>query len=289
MTDPYRIPDDGWHYTVNVSGGLSSGYLLRHVLNAHDGELPANASAVFANTGKEMPQTLDFVRDMQERWDVPITWLEYHYRPDAKGGQGHPKQHYRVVDWKTAARAGEPFEDLIQDRRYIPNVSRRLCSAELKVGTVKRWLWREHRISDKRHRRILGIRYDEPRRWGKAMNEECQTRYPMALAEVTKADVLAYWEKSNFTLQLPTNGLMGNCDLCFLKTPRKIIQILREQPDMADWWIRMEGLRNQFSRQQATSFLEKYTYTEMREIARGQPELDFGADGVTEIDCFCGD
>jgi 3'-phosphoadenosine 5'-phosphosulfate sulfotransferase (PAPS reductase)/FAD synthetase len=33
-------------------------------------------TVTFANTGKEMPETLDFVRDCGEHWGVDITWLE---------------------------------------------------------------------------------------------------------------------------------------------------------------------------------------------------------------------
>ena len=63
------------------------------VLDAYDGELPDNFKVCFANTGKEMPETLDFVRDCQEKWGVDITWLEF-----------CPNEKFKVVSYEAAAR-----------------------------------------------------------------------------------------------------------------------------------------------------------------------------------------
>jgi 3'-phosphoadenosine 5'-phosphosulfate sulfotransferase (PAPS reductase)/FAD synthetase len=73
MPVPYLIDGPA---LISFSGGRTSAYLLRQALDAHGGSLPADVIACFANTGKEMPQTLDFVRDCSERWDVEIVWLE---------------------------------------------------------------------------------------------------------------------------------------------------------------------------------------------------------------------
>ena len=57
--NPYRIaPASPWFHVVNVSGSRSSGFMLRQVLDAHGGALPARCEAVFANTGRERPETL---------------------------------------------------------------------------------------------------------------------------------------------------------------------------------------------------------------------------------------
>ena len=61
---------------ISFSGGRTSAYMLHKVLEAHDGDLPEFAKITFANTGKEMPQTLDFVRDVGVNWGVDIVWLE---------------------------------------------------------------------------------------------------------------------------------------------------------------------------------------------------------------------
>ena len=108
--NPYRIPAGSpWFHVVNVSGGRSSGMLLHRILEAHDGQLPERCAAIFANTGRERGETLDFVEAMGEAWDVPIEWVEFDYRPDRDGGHG-TKYRARVVDRATASMNGEPFD-----------------------------------------------------------------------------------------------------------------------------------------------------------------------------------
>ena len=105
--DPFTFPNrDPYDWlVVNLSGGRSSAYLLQRILDAHGGGLPDRTVVLFANTGKERWETLDFVRDIERHWRVPIMWLEYVYRPNER-----PKHHYRLVNHQTASRNGEPFE-----------------------------------------------------------------------------------------------------------------------------------------------------------------------------------
>lgn len=58
MIDPFRIEGPA---VVNVSGGRTSAYMLRRVLDACGGRLPADVFAVFCNTGDEREETLRFV------------------------------------------------------------------------------------------------------------------------------------------------------------------------------------------------------------------------------------
>lgn len=71
---PYQIAGPA---LISFSGGRTSGYMLRKILEAHGGRLPADVVVGFANTGKERRETLDFVRDCGEHWDVPVVWLEW--------------------------------------------------------------------------------------------------------------------------------------------------------------------------------------------------------------------
>ena len=85
MNYEYRIKETA---AISFSGGRTSGYMLWKILDAWGGKLPQHLRVTFANTGKEMPQTLDFVRACGERWDVDIVWLECLARP---GGEGENK------------------------------------------------------------------------------------------------------------------------------------------------------------------------------------------------------
>ena len=199
------MPDDAYllkpdeRYVINFSGGRSSGYMLKHILEANGG-LPDNAICIFTNTGKEREETLDFVQACGEWWGVEIVWLEYRYRTEAAGGRKDPKNTFERVGHNSASRAGEPFEQLIGARKMLPNIVMGFCTSELKVATTERFMRRQHGLSPKRYRNVLGIRHDEPRRWRKALGEECTAEYPMVHAGVGKADVAAWWATQPFDL-----------------------------------------------------------------------------------------
>jgi 3'-phosphoadenosine 5'-phosphosulfate sulfotransferase (PAPS reductase)/FAD synthetase len=124
MTNPYQIESPA---LISFSGGRTSGYMFRQILDAYKGRLPEGVVACFANTGKEMPQTLDFVRDCGQRWNVHIVWLEY-------AQDGEKQRKFRVVDHASASRKGEPYEALLRERQYLPNPVMRFCTTELLCG-----------------------------------------------------------------------------------------------------------------------------------------------------------
>ena len=80
--------------------------------------LPEDAVVCFCNTGKEHESTLDFVRDIEKEWNMPIVWLEFTRNP----------QKFKVVNYETASRNGEPFAELIEQRSFLPNSVMRFCT-----------------------------------------------------------------------------------------------------------------------------------------------------------------
>lgn len=112
--------------------------MLRKILDAHGGALPERCEAVFANTGRERSETLDFIAAMTAHWAVPITWLEFDYRPDREGRGA--KYRARVVSRETASLDGGPFTALLDAGTWLPSITRRICTAELKVEAIDRYL-----------------------------------------------------------------------------------------------------------------------------------------------------
>ena len=70
---PYLLPPGNVH--IAFSGGRTSAYMLRQILDANPG-MVGNSDVVvtFQNTGREMPETLDFVAEVGARWGVQ--WSE---------------------------------------------------------------------------------------------------------------------------------------------------------------------------------------------------------------------
>jgi hypothetical protein len=70
----------------------------------------------------------------------------------------------------------------------------------------------------------------------------------------------------------------GNCDLCYKKALSKKQSIIRERPDLADWWIKTEERKGQQFR------LDQPGYRQMKDNSEEQIDM-FSED----IPCFCGD
>jgi len=268
---------------LSFSGGRTSAYMLYKTLEAHDGVLPDETFVAFANTGMEHPATLDFVRDCGEQWGVDIVWLEATTR---LGGDGENKfvYGYRFVDHATASRNGEPFAELIAARGYPPNRLVRYCTGQLKIKRIMQFM------RDKGHpdyTALVGLRADEPRRavrmhGQKKEGHDCWC--PMYIDGVTKQTVSDFWQQQNFDLNLPNrNGVtdLGNCTLCFLKGRNKKISIIRQQPDLADWWIEQEKKVNKPFR------VDDPDYATMKIIATTQTDMFGDSDEENAIDCFC--
>lgn len=286
MNDPFLIEGPA---VISFSGGRTSGYMLWRILQAHQWILPKDVKVLFANTGKEMAETLDFVRACGVHWNVPITWLEYRHTPGVHS--------FAVVDHASASREGEPFEQVIGARKMLPNPRARFCTVELKVRTMHRYLkslgWTEWDS-------CIGIRADEPRRIAKLGNQNYgkhETRSaPLAVAGIDAAHVGKFWSEQVFDLGLPNVGgrtRHGNCDLCFLKGGQQILSLIREQPQRAVWWAKMEqyAADNFVMRESEGGWrfrMDRASYFDMKMMAVKHGEL-FPYDDESLEDCACTD
>ena len=258
--------------------GVHPPFMLEKVLDAHGGELPPRCEAIFANTGKERPETLDFVQEVTERWGVPISWVEFGYVPGGK-----PKYRANVVTRGTAATNGEPFEVMLRVVSYMPSVTERICTSELKVQTIDRYLWQTRKLTKRQTRKLIGFRFDEPARWKPALYQECAVAYPMVDAGVTKADVAAFWQSQPFDLGIESR--FGNCDLCYLKQRRNLLETLRAEPWRADWWIEAE-------RRRGRTFRIGESFAQLRDAALAPVdtgETSAGDEDEAGLPCFCTD
>lgn len=245
MSDnPFRLPLPA---VSDVSGGRTSAMMLRRVLDAYGGAQPPGLHLLFCNTGKERNETLDFVHDLETRWQVDIKWLEYRYL--------NGRHDFAVVSYETASRKGEPFEQVIRARNeyraglgkppMLPNPVMRFCTGELKVRTKRRYLTSvgltNHRTG---YHHAVGLRADE---WSRVyrLTKACARSdesgivvCPLAEAGITEQDVMSFWAAQDFDLRL--QSYEGNCDLCFLKNNHKISRLITERPQNARWWMEQE-------------------------------------------------
>jgi 3'-phosphoadenosine 5'-phosphosulfate sulfotransferase (PAPS reductase)/FAD synthetase len=245
---------------LSFSGGRTSAYMLAKYKDEID-------LVVFCNTGKEAEGTLDFVRKCGEYFDKEIIWLEYNPTSVNK---------YDIVTFETASRNGEPFERLIHKNKFLPNRRMRFCTVEMKALTIKRYLKRGLKKKIDSVNMYLGIRKDEPNRYFKLKNTNrngWENTMPLYKDDVTKEFVLEFWKQQPFDLNIHSHE--GNCDLCFLKGLSKKVELLKEKPEIAKWWIEMESSIG-------AKFHPGYSIEKVLEMSKTQMNI-FEKD----IECFC--
>lgn len=200
---------------ISFSGGETSGYMLYQVLCAHGGVLPDYVIVAFANTGREMEETLRFVHECGSRWGVRILWVEW--RPPTKRAPSPACDHqkrgrcaeckresiivaaakrFELVGFNSADREGIWFAELIRRKRYLPNQDMRYCTEKLKIETMK---WLMVSLGYDKWFNMVGLRADERHRVIKQVlrNASGLERFisgcPMAVAGATKRVVDRFW------------------------------------------------------------------------------------------------
>jgi len=220
--------------------------MLFQVLWAHGGVLPDYVVVAFANTGRELPETLRFVHECGVRWDVRIVWVEW--RPPAAERLKMPfpaelcssrkeskeenarraaerkrqrdiaeaERRFAVVGFNSADRDGKWFAELIRRKRYLPNQDMRYCTEKLKIETMK---WLMVSLGYGFWYNMVGLRADERHRVIKQVlrNATGLERFvsgcPMAVAGVTKVVIWRFWLGLNLNPKALTSPLPQGFDL----------------------------------------------------------------------------
>lgn len=233
IKETHKILNSSLTLVVSFSGGRTSAMMAR-MIQVSPIYAGRKVIHVYANTGKEKEETLEFIRRCDEEWGFGTVWLEAVISPEKGEGTS-----FRVVDYKTAIRntdpmaEGHPFYDLC--KKYgIPSNSAPHCTRELKTKTIRKYLMS---IGLTKWEEAWGIRADEPQRATPRGN----LVYPMVELGITEPMVRRFWTAQSFDLGL--KDYQGNCDLCFKKSLRKRLTIMRESPSLAADWSTLEGVQ----------------------------------------------
>ena len=270
------------------SGGRTSAF-MGQFLNNYDKYRDYDKVFLFANTGKEKEETLEFINQCDKQWGLNVVWLEA--KINKEKGKG---TDYKVVDFKTASRNGEPFEEML--KAYpMPNPFVSNCTRELKQIPMNKYI---KSLGYDEVITAIGIRHDERHRKSIKAKEQGFV-YP--LCDDIKVDgkfIRNWWDKQCFDLQL--KDYEGNCDLCFKKSLRKRLTIIKENPESAKWWADMEDkygddkyprfdLRTNKTVSEIID-LSKQSFREIKdqhEVSKQQTSLFDDLEMDIETDCFC--
>jgi hypothetical protein len=270
------------------SGGRTSAF-MGQFLNSYDKYKDYDKLFVFANTGKEKEETLEFINQCDKEWGLGVVWLEASVNKEKGKGTKH-----KIVDFNSASRNGEPFIDMVE-KYGIPNPFMSICTRELKKRPMDSYI---KTLGYKDIITAIGIRYDERHRKSIRAKEE-NLIYP--LCDDIKVDsnfIRSWWDKQCFDLKL--KDYEGNCDLCFKKSLRKRLTIIKENPSSAKWWLDVEekyrdekhprfDLRTNKTMKEIIELTKEpfKTIEDKHEMSKKQTSLFDNLDMDAETDCFC--
>lgn len=265
------------------SGGRTSAF-MGLFLKEHHKYKDFDKLYIYANTGKELPETLDFINKCDKEWNLNVVWVEAKIIKEKGVGTT-----YNVVDYETASRNGQPFEAML--KKYpLPNTIASNCTRELKQRPINKFI---KSLGYKEVFTAMGIRYDERHRESNSAIKN-NIIYPLIYdLQVDMKFIRNWWERQSFDLGI--KDYQGNCDLCFKKSLKKRLTIIKENPKLAKWWLEMEekysceklprfDLRTHKSIKQLIEISKKpfRKAEDLHELSKNQIELfEF------ETDCFC--
>jgi len=215
---------------ISFSGGETSAYMTKFLLE-NVADMYEKVIVLFANTGQENEETLEFVDRCDKEFGFNVVWVEAVVDHKPRKGTKH-----RIVDFNSADRSGYVFEEMI--KKYgIPNQSWPHCTRELKLQPMTSYLrsigWKKGTYDI-----AIGIRSDEMDRMTPTYKQN-NIMYPLiSVNPMTKPDINTFWKDQKFRLQL--KGYQGNCKWCWKKSFRKHFTIMGENPEFYEFPMRME-------------------------------------------------
>ena len=212
---------------ISFSGGETSGFMSYWILKHKKDEF--DIVCIFANTGQENEETLEFVEKCDKAFNMNLIWVESITNPVHGKGIKH-----KIVNFETASRKGEPFEQAIS-KMGIPCQPNPWCTRDLKLAPIKSYL---KSIGWKDYYTAIGIRVDEIDRVNSKRIEN-KIYYPLVSEKpMTKPMINFWWDKQDFRLKL--KGYEGNCKWCWKKSTNKLLTICIENPEYFEFPKRME-------------------------------------------------
>lgn len=123
-----------------------------------------------------------------------------------------------------------PYEEMVSVLG-IPSTNAPFCSDQLKRKAIESYL---KSIGWKKYYTAIGMRYDEPKRLKKNADKKKLIYILVDYTVMAKYDILAWW--ANYKFNLTVEEGFGNCDNCWKKSLKQLINNYKKRPYSFDWW-----------------------------------------------------
>lgn len=219
---------------ISFSGGRTSAYMMWWITHEWIHRHNFDIKIVFANTGKEVEGTLQFVQKCADNWGLDIVWVEASHRD--KNGNPYSKKgwtvKHNIVDFETASRNGEPFKEMCSVLG-IPSTNAPFCSDQLKRKVIESYLKSEGWKANSFYKAI-GIRSDEVDRVNQYYRRKKILYVLVSENPKTKLEIEVWFSSNTFNLEIHPDD--GNCDNCWKKNLLDLCRNARRRPESFDWW-----------------------------------------------------
>jgi hypothetical protein len=236
------VPSRDLPSVAGISGGRTSA--------AMGALLSPETILSFQNTGKEDDATYDFIGRLEDAYEREIVRLEW--RPPVTFADPPKMFRFERVSHRALDRSGDVFRGMLQavaDYRRVhkglgpvaPWARQRLCTAYLKHRVQAAYM---RELGHESYEQFVGLRFDEPDRVHDLYGTQRAERYfrtPLHDAEITKPDVLRFWSRQTFDLELEEPH--GNCTGCFLKDEADKSRLMFERDSDFEFW---KGIQEDF-------------------------------------------
>ena len=232
---------------ISFSGGETSGFMTQWLMNNKKDEY--DIVCIFANTGQENEETLEFVEKCDKAFNMNLVWIEAVVHNEHGKGVTH-----KIVNFETANRNGRIYENVIA-KYGIPNIRKPHCTQYLKTIPMKSYF---RSIGWKKYYTAIGIRVDEIDRVNKDRIKN-RLYYPLVTdMPMTKQKINFWWKNQPFRLEL--KGYQGNCKWCFKKSLNKLLTLCVENPEHFDFPRSMEQKYEDYTPENGTPNGNKWRF-----------------------------
>lgn len=220
---------------ILVSGGRSSARMARHIQTSPKYSR-FNKVYVFCNTGMERKETITFLKNMVTFWRIPLVILEGVYSLEMGIGVRHKEVTFEEMDME-----GRVFKEMMAHMNKnkwvgVPNYATPYCSEYLKKRVSHSFA--KDYFGTTKYINAIGYRAEDiPKRITRYELQEDDRRIAPLLTDfdrpISKMDLTCWFNNQPFQLEIESR--LGNCELCFKKSEKNLVEAIQFGTRFIDW------------------------------------------------------